>query len=80
MPLAVAALASLVGWGVAYWLGRVLALGLVLLLALAAVVLVALAVFQEGLDGMTYAVWATVVILPAALGTVLGAMMAMRRG
>ena len=57
----------------------VLALLLVIGLALAAVVLVAMAVFGQGLDGMTSAVWAVAVILPAALGTVLGAMLAMRR-
>ncbi|MCB1397413.1 MAG: hypothetical protein KDJ98_15915 [Rhodobacteraceae bacterium] len=79
MPLAVAALASVLGWAVAFWLGRAVALLLVIGLALAAVVLVAMAVFGQGLDGMTSAVWAVAVILPAALGTVLGAMLAMRR-
>lgn len=79
MPLAVVALASVPGWAVVHWLGRAAALILAVGLALAAVVLVALALIGQGLDGMTLAVWAVMVVLPAALGTVLGAMLAMRR-
>lgn len=78
-PLAVAALASLVGWGVARWLSPVLAFVLVIGLGLAAVAMVVAAAILQGLDGLTYAVWVVGVILPAAIGTGLGAMMA-RRG
>jgi hypothetical protein len=78
VPLAVVALASLVGWALARWLSPALALLVVLLLGVGAMAMVVAAVIQQGESGLVLAVWVTGVILPAAIGIGIGAMMAMR--
>lgn len=79
VPVAVMALASLAGWAVARWVSPVMAFVLVAGLAVTATAMVVIAAVQQGSDGLTYAIWAAGVILPAAMGTGLGAMLA-RRG
>lgn len=80
MPLAVIALASLVGWAMVRWVSRVAALSLVAALVLAAAAMVALALAGGSERDLSQGVVAVFVVLPAALGVVLGAMMAGRGG
>jgi hypothetical protein len=79
VPLAVVALASLVGWALARWVSRAVTLVLAVGLALVAAVMVTMTVFRDGGDALTYAVWVSGVILPAAIGIAIGAMLTMRR-